>query len=181
MATINLRELRRRLPHGSIVRIAEATGISAKVVSEVLNNGWHVQLRGRVCDAALSILDESKIGTDVVKHAQEHGVVSAHSVFVPAKKRPIVHQQEEPDISLDDLIEMDFDELADFCKENELETDPEDFEGGIFTTESVRRDDLLIAIVDELGIDDNEDDEDDDDDDEDDDDDDEETDQEKQE
>lgn len=160
MATINLRELRRRLPHGSIVRIAEATGISAKVVSEVLNNGWHVQLRGQVCDAALSILDESKIDTDVVKHAQEHGVVSAHSVFVPAKKRPIVHQQEEPDITLDDLIEMDFDELADFCEENELETDPEDFDAGIFTTESGRRDDLLIAIVDELGIDDAEDDDD---------------------
>jgi hypothetical protein len=159
MATINLRELRRRLPYGSIVRIADATGISAKVVSEVLNNGWHVQLRGRVCDAALSILDETKIDPDVIKHAEELGVASAHSIYVPArsrKKKPILYKEpEEAYLTWDDLCEMDFDELADLCEELELDTDPEDddFAVGIGTTKQGREDDLREAIADELEID----------------------------
>lgn len=171
MATINLRELRRRLPHGSIVRIADATGISAKVVSEVFNFGWHVQLRGRVCDAALSILDESKIEPDVIKHAQELGVASAHSIYVPqrSRKKPIIYEKpEEDDLTWDELCEMDFDELADLCEEWELETDPddEDFEVGIGTTRQGREDDLREAIANELGIEIEDDEEEDDEDDE---------------
>jgi len=157
MATINLRELRRRLPHGSIVRIAEATGISAKVIGEVLNKGWHVELRGRVCDAALSILDESKIEPDVIKHAQELGVASAHSIYVPqrSRRKPVVYEEpEEDDLTWDDLCEMDFDELADLCEEWDLETDPDDeeFQPSFLTTAQGREDDLREAIAEELGI-----------------------------
>jgi hypothetical protein len=163
MTTINLRELKRRLPYGSIARIAEATGISQHTVSMVLNNGWYPQYRGQVCDAALSLLDETKIAPDVLQHAQELGVASAHSIFVPArsvKKKEILYEQEEDDLTWDDLYEMDFDELADLCEDADLNTNPEDFEAGIGTTKAGREDDLREAIADELGIEDEDEDED---------------------
>jgi len=91
METINLRELRRRLPRGSIVRIAKAMEISAKVVSEVLNKGWHIKLRNRVCYIALSILEESRIKPDVIKHAQELGLTSHYFVYpvIPVRKKKL--------------------------------------------------------------------------------------------
>jgi len=125
MSTINLRELRRRLPHGSLARIAEATGISARFVSEVFNFGWHVNLRGRVCDAALSILDETKIDSDVIKHAEELGVASTHSIYVPPKsprkRKPILYEEpeedEEGEYTREMFEEMDEDDLEWFAKE----------------------------------------------------------------
>lgn len=153
MATINLLKLKQALPYGSLARIAKATGLSPKIVSEVFNNGWHYQHRAAVCDAALSILDEQKTDPDIMKHAEEHGMVSPHSIYVPQrkKKRSVVYEEEE-DITWDDLVDMDFEELVDLCEEWELETDPEDHEPGFLTSREGREDELREEIAEELGI-----------------------------
>ena len=42
MKDIDLRGIRNRLPHGSIARIAEETGLSVQTVSNIFNKGTHM-------------------------------------------------------------------------------------------------------------------------------------------
>lgn len=59
---INTKEIRKRLPHGSIARIAEELEIEPRVVSEVLNRGWHPDVKNAVLDSAVKILEEEHNG-----------------------------------------------------------------------------------------------------------------------
>jgi len=169
MASINLRELRRRLPHGSLARIAVVVGISPEAVGQVLNKGWYPQYRAQVCDAALSILDESKIGSDIMEHAKEHELVSAHSIFVPAKKKkrsPVIElpdEEEEDELTWDDLCEMETEELEELC--DELDIHLSWFERNLNFSDEYD-DELRERIADELGIEIDEDDDEDEDEDE---------------
>jgi len=151
MPSINLLKLRRSLPHGSMVRIAEATGLSAKVVGEVLNYGWHIHLRSQVCDAALSILDETNVSSDVIEHAKEHGLVSAHSTYVPArkKKKSVVH--EENDFTWNDLSEWTWDDMVEFIESEDCDIDISEFEGGVLSGND--EEGLRLALAEDIGID----------------------------
>jgi hypothetical protein len=130
MTTVNLVEVRRRLPHGSLSRIADTVGVSVRIVGDVFKYGWYPQYHNQVVEAALSIIDETIIDPDVVKHAQELNLTSPHSIFVPKKgkkkKKNIVELEDE--ITYMDIFGRDEDELIEFIQENELETNPDDYQ-----------------------------------------------------
>lgn len=153
MPSINLLKLRRSLPHGSMVRIAEATSLSAKVVGEVLNYGWHIHLRNQVCDAALSILDETNVSSDVIEHAKEHGLVSAHSIHVPGmnRKKKSTPNEADEDFTWDDLSEWTWDDMVEFIEDEECDIDVSEFEGGILSGND--EEGLREALADDIGID----------------------------
>jgi len=152
MATVNLSKLRSLLPYGSLVRISETTGLSTRVLSDIFTKGWYRQYHSRVIEAALSILDETIIDPDVLKHAEELNLTTAHSVFVPIKRKkkkaynPQPAWGDYPESDLEDLDEMDFDELVDLIEEQGFDVDPDDFGMGVFTTKVGREDALRGAI-----------------------------------
>lgn len=69
---LNYREIRSKLKHGDIKRIADNLGIEQRVASEVLNRGWHPAIKNAVLDEAIKILEEEYNGeADLTERAQE--------------------------------------------------------------------------------------------------------------
>ena len=152
MATYNLREIKRRLPRGSFIRIAEATGVPSSAVGRVLNYGWYPQYHNKVVEAALSILDESRNDPDVMKHAKELGVVSAHSIFVPTrsrKKKIPSYYRPDKNLNWNDLCEMEEDELVGLCEDRGFKLS---FWNELLVSFGGREDDLRREIAEALGI-----------------------------
>lgn len=69
---LNYKEIRSRLRHGDIKRIADSLDIDQRIVSEVLNKGWHPSVKNAVLDEAMNILEEEYHGeADLVERAEE--------------------------------------------------------------------------------------------------------------
>jgi len=85
MSALNTKEIRNRLPYGSIARIAKELEIEPRIVSEVLNKGWHSDVKNAVLDSAMSILEEEHSGqADLIERAEEINL-SKVAFNVPAK------------------------------------------------------------------------------------------------
>jgi len=69
---LNYREIRSRLRHGDIKRIADSLDIEQRVVSEVLNRGWHPRVRNSVYNEALKLLEDEFHGeSELIERAEE--------------------------------------------------------------------------------------------------------------
>jgi len=151
MTSVDLREIRRRLPYGSLARIAETVGIRPEAISNVFNYGWYPQYHSRIVEAALSILNESNIDPNVLDQAKEMGLTKAHSVFVPKKpkkkKNPGLLLGEDYDDDVELLKEFDFDDLCGLVEAMDLDIDLDDYEPGFLTTEAGRMGALREAIL----------------------------------
>jgi len=69
---LNYKEIRSKLRHGDIKRIADNLGIEQRVASEVLNRGWHPAVKNAVLDEAVKILEEEYHGqADLIERVEE--------------------------------------------------------------------------------------------------------------
>ena len=84
---LNYKEIRARLRHGDIKRISKSLDIEQRVVSEVLNKGWHPRVKNAVLDEAMKILEEEYHGeSDLIGRAEEIEL-SGSSFSVPDNYR----------------------------------------------------------------------------------------------
>jgi hypothetical protein len=152
MTSVDLKKIRSQLPYGSLNRIADTVGIAPGTVSLVFSYGWYPQYHSRIVDAALSIIDESIIDSDVLKHAEELGMTSSHSVFVPRKPRKSKTSSasgwgEDFDDDESALEELNFDDLCELVVYEDVDIDLDDFDVGFLTTESGRAAALREAFL----------------------------------
>ena len=150
MKEVNLIAVRNRLPHGSMLLIAEKLNIDQKIVSSVLRKGWYPQYKDKVLEVALSIIkgnvDSSK---SVIKEADALGLTTTSLFPIPKRKM----QTERPSgTGFADLFNLGREELEDYIKENALETDPDDF-NSFWKGAEKNRVDLVYAICKGLGLD----------------------------
>jgi hypothetical protein len=86
--TVNLKEIRARLPHGSLTRISEKVGVSPKMVSEVFEHGWHPGCKNEVITTALELIEEAAQGTEVATaKASEMGFMTHNLLAMPLRKK----------------------------------------------------------------------------------------------
>ena len=85
MKTVDFKLIRRQLPHGSIVKIAEQLDLSPRIVSNVLNNGWYTEYRASVLAAAMSIIKSIEGGEELMEQAEELDFISDGPVILPRK------------------------------------------------------------------------------------------------
>jgi hypothetical protein len=82
---LNAKEIRSRLRHGDIKKIADELNIDQRIVSEVFNRGWHPALKNAVLNEALKLLEEDYNGeSDLIERAEELNL-NAASFQVPTK------------------------------------------------------------------------------------------------
>ena len=86
MKSVDLRSLRAKLPKGSIVRIADAMGVEARVVSAVLNKGWYPERHNEVLKYGLGIIRDMYPDDDLLREAEELGVTGG-SVLLTSRKK----------------------------------------------------------------------------------------------
>jgi len=154
MKEVNLQAVRDRLPRGSINLIAERLGISAKIVSHVFAHGWYSEYRDRVLEVALSIIKgNSEASKSIIQEADSLGLTTT-SLF-PIRKKKVVMKEQGINVGVPgfaDLFSLDREGLEDYIKENDLETDPDDFDSFWKGSEKNRLN-LVYAICEELGMD----------------------------
>ncbi len=156
MTSIDFRKIKTLLPWGSIIRISAETGISPQIVSSVFIKGWYPQYHGKIVASALSILDESNIDPDILKHAEELKLTTVHPIFVsPALKtgkrvsgKSAWGNNEDKDS--DNLDKLDWDGMVALIKKIKLKVDPDDFGIKPFSTEQGREEQLRYAVWKEL-------------------------------
>ncbi len=87
MRDVDLRGIRNRLPHGSIAKIAEETGLSVQTVSNIFNKGWYPQHRGDVIARAIDIIKSTYPDEQVLEDAEELNLTTSHAFRVPYKRK----------------------------------------------------------------------------------------------
>jgi len=154
MKTVNLKALRERLPFGSLTLIAERLGISAKVVSAVFTYDWYPAQRENVIKVALEIIKEKQEKENAIIQEAENLGLTTTSLFPIRKKKATMKEQnvESGVPGFADLFCLDREELERYIKENDLETDPDDFES-FWKRSETNRIDLVFAICEELEMD----------------------------
>lgn len=100
MKDVDLRGIRNRLPHGSIARIAEETGLSVQTVSNIFNKGWYPQYRGDVIARAIDIIKSTYPDEQVLEEAEELNLTTSHSYRVPYKRKASATTHSTTSISL---------------------------------------------------------------------------------
>jgi hypothetical protein len=101
---VNYKEIRKKLRHGDIKRIADSIDIEQRTVSEVLNRGWHPEVRNAVLDAAVKILEEEYAGeADLIERA-EAIELGASSFTVPTKYARKKKQDDGPSMKGNTII-----------------------------------------------------------------------------
>lgn len=82
---LNAKEIRSRLRHGDVKRIADALDVDQRIVSEVFHKGWHPTLKNAVLNEALKIIEEEYQGqAELIERAEELDLRGA-SFSVPTK------------------------------------------------------------------------------------------------
>ena len=95
---LNYKEIRGRLRHGDIKRIANSLDIDQRVVSEVLNKGWHPSVKNAVLDEAIKILEEEYEGESDLAERAANLELSSSAFSVPdryKKKKNIDQYQDD--------------------------------------------------------------------------------------
>jgi len=85
MKSVNLRSLKSRLPHGSIVKIAESIGTTPAQVSHAINDGWYKNLHPAILEQAVTILEGQYPDDGLLDRAEDIGLTGGVS-FAPKKK-----------------------------------------------------------------------------------------------
>jgi len=154
MKEVDLKAVRSRLPKGSINLIADKLGISNKIVSDVFNRGWYSQYRDKVLEVALSIIKgNTEASKSVIQEADSLGL-TATSLF-PIRKKKVAMKEQSVESGVPgfaDLFSLTREELEDYIKENDLETNPDDFDSFWKGAEKNRLN-LVYAICEELEMD----------------------------
>jgi len=86
MKSPNLREIRDKLPHGSIKLIAEKLGLPIMTVSNFFNKGWYPQHTNRILNEAVAIIQDSYPDEDLMENINELGLTGGSSVFSKPRK-----------------------------------------------------------------------------------------------
>ena len=86
MKRFDLRKIRHQLAFGDLTRIADELGISADIVSAVLNHGWHPDHRNDVVAAALDIIKAKDENPEILKEADSMKL--AADTFTSMPHRP---------------------------------------------------------------------------------------------
>ena len=86
---VNLREIRRRLPHGSLAVIAKELNINPKKVYEVINSGRSsAGCRDAVLSMAIDIIDGKKKGSEnLIAKAEKSGLATDGTFTMPYQKK----------------------------------------------------------------------------------------------
>lgn len=100
MKDVDLRGIRNRLPHGSIAKIAEETGLSVQTVSNIFNKGWYPQHRSEVIAKAIEIIKSTYPDDEVLEEAEELNLTTSHVYRVPYKRKRSASGNSAQSISL---------------------------------------------------------------------------------
>ena len=154
MKEVDLRSVRSRLPKGSLKLIGDQLGISNKVVSDVFNRGWYSQYRDKVLEIALSIIKGNiESSKSIIQEADSLGLTTTNLFPIRKKSKTMKEQSIESGVpGFADLFNLGREELEDYIKENELETDPDDF-NNFWKGAEKNRVALVYAICKGLGLD----------------------------
>lgn len=81
--------MRRRLPYGSIAKIADRENLSPRIVTEVLMMGWHKHLRNQVVAAAMDLISSEHPDSELLKRADSMKLSTDnyYSAPYPIKKK----------------------------------------------------------------------------------------------
>lgn len=86
MKTPNLQAIRSELPYGSLKRIADATGLAHRVVSEFFSYGWHKQHSAAILAAAMAEIKDKYPDEELLEEFEELGLSGGYS-RVPARRK----------------------------------------------------------------------------------------------
>jgi len=148
METVDLQEVRKHLPMGSIVKIAAKVNLSPAAVSQVFR-GRFPRYKNAVLEVALEIIRaKQESEKNVVEKAKQLGFITSEFAvpYQRKKKKNPVHR-----VTFTDLYVMNEDQINAYQKEKGSKVDYDDY-SGVFTsteTSSIR---FLKALCKEQGI-----------------------------
>jgi len=136
MKTVNLREVRVRLPFGSLVKISEKLGLSLTVVSGVFR-GKYPGYKNSVLEIALEMINaKQESEKDIIEKAEKLGVANGEfSIPYQRKKKRIVEKK----VRYSDLFKMNEGEMENYLRKVNSKLREDDFSGMFTSAETAYR------------------------------------------
>lgn len=122
MTNISLIDIRRKLPHGAIVRIAERCGVDARIISEVLNRGWHPKLRNKVINYSLDEIESMYPDEKVVERLKIVELDKEDVFAIPQRKVKKAGKKSNSALTYEEL-DAECDRIQDMIDEAEDDED----------------------------------------------------------
>ena len=92
MKTFDLTEIRNRLKHGDLSKIATRLKLQPRIVSEVFIEGWHASHRNAVVKCALELIKGQNENPEVLEEADKMKLATESFMSLPSGKRKSKHR-----------------------------------------------------------------------------------------
>ena len=148
MRVVDLREVRKHLPMGSIVKIAEKLNLSQGAVSQVFR-GRYPKYKNAVLEIALEIIRARQESEKSVVDKAEKLELTTSEFAVPYQRKKKKIQDHK--VSFVDLYVMTDEQLNSYQKEKNSKISQNDY-SGIFTSSETSHVRFINALCDEQGI-----------------------------